>query len=106
MTQDPKLNSHSKLNCVLACIAAEKAGADEALMLDINGFVSTCNSTNFFIVKDGIVFTSTGQYCMNGITRQKIIDVCKANNIEVRETNFSLFDVYGCLLYTSPSPRD
>jgi len=63
-------------------------------MLDINGFVSTCNSTNFFIIKNGIVFTSTGEYCMNGITRQKIIDVCNANNIEVRETNFSLFDVY------------
>ena len=95
MSQDPKLNSHSKLNCVLACIAAEKAGADEALMLDVNGFVSTCNSTNFFMIKDGVVYTSTGQYCMNGITRQKIIDVCKANNIEVREVNFSLFDVYG-----------
>ena len=75
-------------------IQAIEAGADEALMLDVNGFVSTCNSTNFFIIKNGIVFTSTGQYCMNGITRQKIIDVCKSNNIEVRETNFSLFDVY------------
>ena len=64
-------------------------------MLDVNGFVSTCNSTNFFMVKDRIVYTSTGQYCMNGITRQKIIEVCKANNIEVREVNFSLFDVYG-----------
>ena len=92
---DPKLNCHSKLHEVQALIQAIEAGADEALMLDINGFVSTCNSTNFFIVKNGIVFTSTGQYCMNGITRQKIIDVCKANNIEVRETNFSLFDVYG-----------
>ena len=91
---DPKLNCHSKLHEVQALIQAIEAGADEALMLDVNGFVSTCNSTNFFIVKDGIVFTSTGQYCMNGITRQKIIDVCKANNIEVRETNFSLFDVY------------
>ena len=91
---DPKLNCHSKLHEVQALIQAIEAGADEALMLDVNGFVSTCNSTNFFIVKNGIVFTSTGQYCMNGITRQKIIDVCKANNIEVRETNFSLFDVY------------
>jgi branched-chain amino acid aminotransferase len=91
---DPKLNCHSKLHEVQALIQAIEAGADEALMLDVNGFVSTCNSTNFFIIKNGIVFTSTGQYCMNGITRQKIIDVCKANNIEVRETNFSLFDVY------------
>ena len=92
---DPKLNCHSKLHEVQALIQAIEAGADEALMLDVNGFVSTCNSTNFFIVKNGIVFTSTAQYCMNGITRQKIIDVCKSNNIEVRETNFSLFDVYG-----------
>ncbi|MEY2991321.1 MAG: hypothetical protein RI946_715 [Pseudomonadota bacterium] len=71
MTQDPKLNSHSKLNCILACIAAEKAGADEALMLDINGFVNTTNACNFFVVKKGAVWTSTGDYCMNGITRQK-----------------------------------
>ena len=76
MTQDPKLNSHSKLNCILACIAAEKAGADEALMLDINGFVNTTNACNFFIVKKGEVWTSTGDYCMNGITRQKVIDIC------------------------------
>ena len=92
---DPKLNCHSKLHEVQALIQAIEAGADEALMLDVNGFVSTCNSTNFFMVKDSVVYTSTGQYCMNGITRQKIIDVCKANNIEVREANFSLFDVYG-----------
>ena len=91
---DPKLNCHSKLHEVQALIQAIEAGADEALMLDVNGFVSTCNSTNFFIIKNGIVYTSTGQYCMNGITRQKIIDVCISNNIEVRETNFSLFDVY------------
>ena len=92
---DPKLNCHSKLHEVQALIQAIDAGADEALMLDVNGFVSTCNSTNFFMVKDSVVYTSTGQYCMNGITRQKIIDVCKVNNIEVREANFSLFDVYG-----------
>ena len=92
---DPKLNCHSKLHEVQALIQAIEAGADEALMLDVNGFVSTCNSTNFFMVKDRVVYTSTGKYCMNGITRQKIIDVCKANNIEVREVNFSLFDVYG-----------
>jgi branched-chain amino acid aminotransferase len=95
MTQDPKLNSHSKLNCVLACIAAEKAGADEALMLDINGFVNTTNACNFFIVKNETVWTSTGDYCMNGITRQKVIDVCRSNNIPVFEKNFSLVETYG-----------
>ena len=79
MTQDPKLNSHSKLNCILACIAAEKAGADEALMLDVHGFVNTTNACNFFIVRKGAVWTSTGDYCMNGITRQKVIDVCQAD---------------------------
>ena len=94
MTQDPKLNSHSKLNCILACIAAEKAGADEALMLDVHGFVNTTNACNFFIVKKGQVWTSTGDYCMNGITRQKVIDLCRANNIPVFERNFSLVDTY------------
>ncbi len=95
MTQDPKLNSHSKLNCILACIAAEKAGADEALMLDINGFVNTTNACNFFIVRKGAVWTSTGDYCMNGITRQKVIDVCRADGIPVYERNYSLVDTYG-----------
>ncbi len=94
MTQDPKLNSHSKLNCILACIAAEKAGADEALMLDVHGFVNTTNACNFFIVKKGQVWTSTGDYCMNGITRQKVIDLCRANEIPVFERNFSLVDTY------------
>jgi len=94
MTQDPKLNSHSKLNCILACIAAEKAGADEALMLDIHGFVNTTNACNFFIVRGGEVWTSTGDYCMNGITRQKVIDLCRENEIPVFERNFSLVDVY------------
>ena len=94
MTQDPKLNSHSKLNCILACIAAEKAGADEALMLDINGFVNTTNACNFFIVKKGAVWTSTGDYCMNGITRQKVIDLCRSNEIPVFERNYSLVDTY------------
>lgn len=94
MSQDPKLNSHSKLNCVLACIAAEKAGADEALMLDINGFVNTTNACNFFIVRNGEVWTSTGDYCMNGITRGKVIEICKNNNIKVFEKNFSLVDIY------------
>ena len=95
MTQDPKLNSHSKLNCILACIAAEKAGADEALMLDTHGFVNTTNACNFFIVRKGAVWTSTGDYCMNGITRQKVIDLCRENEIPVYERNFSLVDTYG-----------
>ena len=95
MTQDPKLNSHSKLNCILACIAAEKAGADEALMLDVHGFVNTTNACNFFIVRKGEVWTSTGDYCMNGITRAKVIDLCRRNGIPVFERNFSLVDTYG-----------
>ncbi|MEM6479024.1 MAG: aminotransferase class IV, partial [Pseudomonadota bacterium] len=95
MTQDPKLNSHSKLNCILACIAAEKAGADEALMLDVHGFVNTTNACNFFIVRGGAVWTSTGDYCMNGITRQKVIGLCRADGIPVFERNFSLVETYG-----------
>lgn len=95
MTQDPKLNSHSKLNCILACIAAEKAGADEALMLDVHGFVNTTNACNFFIVRKGEVWTSTGDYCMNGITRRKVIELCRANGIPVFERNYSLVDTYG-----------
>ncbi len=94
MTQDPKLNSHSKLNCILACNAAEKAGADEALMLDVHGFVNTTNACNFFIVRKGQFWTSTGDYCMNGITRAKVIDLCRANDIPVFERNFSLVDTY------------
>jgi branched-chain amino acid aminotransferase len=94
MTQDPKLNSHSKLNCILACIAAEKAGADEALMLDVHGFVNTTNACNFFIVRKRQVWTSTGDYCMNGITRGKVIQLCRGNGIPVFERNFSLVDVY------------
>ena len=94
MSQDPKLNSHSKLNCILACIQASKAGGDEALMLDPYGFVNTTNSCNFFIVKNNEVWTSTGDYCMNGITRLKVIELCKNNNIPVFEKNFSLVDVY------------
>jgi branched-chain amino acid aminotransferase len=93
--QDPKLNSHSKLNCILACIQARKAGADEALMLDPHGFVATCNSTHFFIVRKGEVWTSTGDYCLGGITRANVIRLCRANAIPIREKNFSLTDVYG-----------
>lgn len=94
MSQDPKLNSHSKLNCIIACIQANKAGGDEALMLDPYGFVNTTNSCNFFIVKNNQVWTSSGDYCMNGITRSKVIYLCKQNNIEVYEKNYSLVDVY------------
>ena len=95
MTQDPKLNSHSKLNCILACIAAEKAGADEALMLDVHGFVNTTNACNFFIVRKNEVWTSTGDYCMNGITRKKVIQICRDLDIPVYEKNYSLVDTYG-----------
>ena len=92
---DPRLNCHSKLHEVLALLQAIEAGADEALMLDIHGFVATCNATNFFMVKGSEVWTSTGQYCMNGITRAKVIEVCKNNEIPCLQKNFSLFDVYG-----------
>ncbi len=92
---DPRLNCHSKLHEVQALMQALEAGADEALMLDIHGFVSTCNATNFFMVKNNEVWTSTGQYCMNGITRGNVIDLCVQNNIVCKEKNFSLFDVYG-----------
>ncbi|GAB5564897.1 MAG: D-amino acid aminotransferase [Winogradskyella sp.] len=92
---DPRLNCHSKLHEVQALIQAIEAGADEALMLDIHGFVATCNATNFFIVKGSEVWTSTGKYSMNGITRAKVIEVCKANDITCHEKDFSLFDVYG-----------
>ena len=94
MSQDPKLDSHSKLNCIIACIQANKSGGDEALMLDPLGFVNTTNSCNFFIVKNGEVWTSTGDYCMNGITRLKVIEICKNNKIPIYEKNFSLVDVY------------
>ncbi len=99
--QDPKWNSHSKLNCISACIQADKAGADEALMLDPHGFVSTCNSTHFFLVTEAQgfdgpqeVWTSTGDYCMPGITRSNVIKLCEQRGIPVRLKNFSLTDVY------------
>ncbi len=95
MAQDPKLNSHSKLNCIIACLQAEAAGADEGLMLDPQGFVNTTNACNFFIVRRGEVWTSTGDYCMNGVTRQKVIDLCRTNGIPVFEKNFSLYETYG-----------
>ena len=92
--QDPKLNSHSKLNCITACIQATKAGADEALMLDPHGFVATCNSTHFFIVRNGEVWTSTGDFCLGGVTRGNIIKLCRQNDIPVFEKNFSLMQAY------------
>ena len=95
MSQDAKFNSHSKLNCVIACLQAEQAGADEGLMLDPHGFVNTTNACNFFIVRRGEVWTSTGDYCMNGVTRQKVIDLCRANDIPVFEKNYSLYEAYG-----------
>ena len=92
---DPRLNCHSKLHEVMALVQAVEAGADEALMLDIHGFVSTCNATNFFMIKNGEVWTSTGQYCMNGITRGNLLRICREQGIPCYEKNFSLFDVYG-----------
>lgn len=92
---DPRLNCHSKLHEVQALIQAIEAGADEALMLDVNGFVSTCNSTNFFMVKGKEVWTSTGQYCMNGITRGHVIELCERYGLVCVQKNFSLFDLYG-----------
>ncbi len=93
--QDPRLNSHSKLNCITACIQAQQAGADEALMLDPQGFVATCNSTHFFVVRRGEVWTSTGEYCLHGITRANVLRLCGEAGIPAREKRFSLIDVYG-----------
>ena len=93
-TQDPKINSLSKFNCIQACIEADRLGADEGLMFDMNGYVSTCNSTNFFIVRKSEVWTSTGEYCLNGVTRGAIITLCKSNDIEVYEKNFIIDDVH------------
>jgi len=91
--QDPRINSLSKLNCIIACIEAKKQKADEALMFDINGNIATNNSTHFFYVKNNCVYTSTGKYCVKGITRQKVIDLCKKNKIKVYQRNFKLKDV-------------
>jgi len=97
-TLDPKLNAHSKLNDIQACIQAYTAGADEALMLDPHGFVATCNSTHFFIVVDGDqgeeVWTSDGRFCLGGITRGNVLRMCRTGGITARETTFSLTDVY------------
>src|SRR3954453_26625 len=99
-TLDPKLNAHSKLNDITACIQAYTAGADEALMLDPHGFVATCNSTHFFCVVEGPdgtgpeVWTSDGRYCLAGITRGNVLRICRDAGIAARETTFSLTDVY------------
>lgn len=91
--QDPKINSLSKMNCISACIEAEILGVDEGLMYDPNGFVSTCNSTNFFIIINSEVWTSSGEFCLNGVTRGSVIKLCKDNNITVHEKNFSIEEV-------------
>ncbi|TVQ41476.1 MAG: aminotransferase class IV [Wenzhouxiangella sp.] len=93
--QDQKINSHSKFNCIMACIQANQAGADEALMLDPRGFVATCNSTHFFIVRSGEVWTSAGGYCLGGITRANVLALCRDHGIPGLEKDFSLTDVYG-----------
>lgn len=92
--QDQKLNSHSKINCISACIQAQKAGADEALMLDPLGFVATCNSTHFFIVRNGEIWTSRGGYCIPGITRGNLMRLAREDGIPVLEKDFSLYEVY------------
>jgi|TARA_B110000263_G_C15302476_1_gene508690 branched-chain amino acid aminotransferase len=91
--QDPKINSLSKHNCIAACIEAAEKGGEEGLMLDPHGFVSTCNSTHFFMVKDGVVWTSTGEFCLEGITREKVLEICDRNDIPFSERNFTLEDV-------------
>jgi branched-chain amino acid aminotransferase len=93
-TLDPKLNAHSKLNDITACIQAYTAGADEALMLDPQGFVATCNSTHFFVVRRGEVWTSSGAYCLGGITRGNVLRVCRETGIPAHERLFSLTEVY------------
>jgi branched-chain amino acid aminotransferase len=93
--QDQKINSHSKLNCILASIQATEAGADEALMLDPHGFVATCNSTHFFIVRNGEVWTSSGKYCLGGITSGLVLEIAREAGIPAVEKDFSLTDVYG-----------
>ena len=92
--QNPNINSLSKHNCIAACIEAEKKGADEGLMLDPEGFVSTCNSTNFFIIRSNEVWTSSGRYCLHGITRSTVIDLCKHNDVPVFEKNFTIEEVH------------
>ena len=95
LTQDPRVNSLSKHNCIAACLEADKMGVDEGLMLDPNGYVSTCNSTNFFMITGNEVWTSNGQHCLNGVTRYSVIDICKKKGITIKEKEFSVNDVHG-----------
>ena len=94
LTQDPRVNSLSKHNCIAACIEADKMGVDEGLMLDPDGYVSTCNSTNFFMIKSNEVWTSNGQHCLNGVTRHSVIDICKRKQIPIKEKQFSVNEVH------------
>ena len=94
LTQDPRVNSLSKHNCIAACIEADKMGVDEGLMLDPDGYVSTCNSTNFFMIKSNEVWTSNGQHCLNGVTRHSVIDICKKKQILIKEKQFSINEVH------------
>ena len=94
LTQDPRVNSLSKHNCIAACIEADKMGVDEGLMLDPDGYVSTCNSTNFFMIKSNEVWTSNGQHCLNGVTRHSVIDICKKKQIPIKEKQFSIKEVH------------
>ena len=94
LTQDPRVNSLSKHNCIAACIEADKMGVDEGLMLDPDGYVSTCNSTNFFMIKRNEVWTSNGQHCLNGVTRHSVIDICKKKQIPIKEKQFSINQVH------------
>ena len=94
LTQDPRVNSLSKHNCIAACIEADKMGVDEGLMLDPDGYVSTCNSTNFFMIKNNEVWTSNGQHCLNGVTRHSVIDICKKEQIPIKEKQFSINEVH------------
>ena len=94
LTQDPRVNSLSKYNCISACIEADKMGVDEGLMLDPDGYVSTCNSTNFFMIKSNEVWTSNGQHCLNGVTRHSVIDICKKKQIPIKEKQFFINEVH------------
>ena len=94
LTQDPRVNSLSKHNCIAACIEADKMGVDEGLMLDPDGYVSTCNSTNFFLIKNTEVWTSNGQHCLNGVTRHSVIDICKKKQVPIKEKQFSINEVH------------
>lgn len=93
-TQDPRLNTLSKLNCIMACIEADRLGADEGIMLDINGNVATCNSTNFFIIRNDEIWTSKGNYCLPGITRKAVIDICNENKLSIFNKDFRMDKVY------------